>query len=301
MEEMRKKIVLAGGTGFIGQFLEQKFHESGHEVIIISRKPGHLSWSDQEGIVAALEHSDMVINLAGKSVNCRYSQKNKDEIMNSRTETTNILGKAISACKNPPPLWINSSTATIYRHAQDRPMTEANGEIGTGFSVDVAKAWEQSLFSFQLAKTRQVALRISIVLGESGGVMKPFLNLVRLGLGGKQGPGSQMFSWIHIEDLYRVILFIQGKPHLSGVFNCAAPKPVTNRELMAQVRTSMNRRIGLASPIWLLEMGAVVIRTETELILKSRWVLPERLMKSGFEFTYPTLGSALEEIALHSK
>lgn len=296
VNDMKKKIVIAGGTGFIGQYLEAKFTKLGYELIIISRQSHHLSWTDHLGIVKALEKADMLINLAGKSVNCRYNDANKAEIIDSRTETTHILGTAILACECPPSLWINSSTATIYRHAEDRPMTESSGEIGTGFSVDVAKAWEQSFFAFQLPYTRQVALRISIVLGRDGGVMPAFENLVRFGLGGAQGSGNQKFSWIHIDDLYNIILFLQDKKDLSGVINCASPHPVTNHELMSQLRRAMNRRIGLPSPKWMLEMGAVFIRTETELILKSRWVLPERLEKEGFEFTFGTLEKALHQI-----
>lgn len=293
---MKKKIVIAGGTGFIGQYLEEKFMDLGYKVKIISRQPQHISWSNQAGIIDALDQSEMIINLAGKSVNCRYTDKNKKEILQSRSETTKILGIAILACKNPPPLWINSSTATIYRHAEDFPMTEARGEIGSGFSVDVAKAWEQSLFDFKLPQTRQVALRMAIVLGEKGGVMHPYINLVRYGLGGVQGSGKQMFSWIHIEDLYQIILFLQDNKDLSGVFNCSAPQPITNRVFMETLRNTMKRKFGLHSPKWMLEMGAVFMRTETELILKSRWVIPERLKKEGFRFTFDSIEKALQQI-----
>ncbi|WP_203248926.1 TIGR01777 family oxidoreductase [Sporosarcina beigongshangi] len=293
---MKKKIVIAGGTGFIGQYFEEKFTDLGYEAIIISRQPRHLSWTDRTSIVDALEGAEMLINLAGKSVNCRYNEKNKKEILDSRTETTHILGQALVACKNPPSLWINSSTATIYRHAEDRPMSEVSGEIGTGFSVDVAKAWEEALFTFDLPQTRTVALRMAIVLGEDGGVMEPYRNLVRFGLGGVQGSGKQMFSWIHVEDVFRIILFLQENKQLNGVFNCSAPQPISNREFMAQLRKSMDRRIGLPSPKWMLEMGAVFMRTETELILKSRWVVPERLEKHGFKFTFSTIEEALRDI-----
>ena len=292
---MNQKIVIAGGTGFIGQYIEKKFTDLGYDVIHISRRPQHLSWNNRDGIIQALENAEMLINLAGKSVNCRYNAKNRREIFDSRTKTTDILGQALAHCENPPPLWINSSTATIYRHAEDRPMTESGGEIGTGFSVEVAKAWEHSLFSFDLPKTRKVALRLAIVLGE-GGVMGPYRNLVRFGLGGVQGSGDQMFSWIHIEDVFRILLFLQANEQLDGVFNCSAPSPITNREFMAQLRKSMNQKFGLASPKWMLEMGAVFMRTETELILKSRWVLPERLLEEGFEFTYETIDQALGQI-----
>ncbi len=293
---MKEKVVLAGGTGFIGRYFEEKFWNLGYEVIIISRKPHHISWQDSGGIVKALEDSELLINLAGKSVDCRYNAKNKDEILRSRMETTEILGKAILNCHNPPSLWINSSTATIYRHAEDRPMTEEKGEIGTGFSVDVAKEWERSFFAFELPKTRQAALRIAIVLGDHGGVMTPFKNLVRFGLGGVQGSGHQKFSWIHIEDLFQIILFIKEHEELEGIFNCSSPYPVTNREFMNHLRKEMNKKIGIPSPKWLLEIGAVIIRTETELILKSRWVIPERLERAGYTFKYDKIEKALKQL-----
>ncbi|MEW4372266.1 TIGR01777 family oxidoreductase [Paenibacillus kandeliae] len=293
---MSNKVVLAGGTGFIGQYFEQRFLEMGYDVVIISRRPGHISWQDQAGIVRALEGAQMVINLAGKSVNCRYNEKNKREIMNSRLETTRALGNAIQSCQSPPPLWFNSSTATIYRHAEDRPMTEKAGEIGSGFSVEVAKAWEQAFFEFHLPQTRQIALRIAIVLGPGGGVMTPYQYLVRFGLGGKQGSGKQRFSWIHVEDLLGIILFLRDRKELDGVFNCSAPNPVTNGELMKLLRQNMHRSIGMPAPRWMLEMGAVMIRTETELILKSRWVVPNRLVKEGFMFRFGRLERTLEDI-----
>lgn len=293
---MKKKVVIAGGTGFIGKYLQAKFKDLGYEVVIISRQSPHIQWSNQVGIVDALERAEMVINLAGKSVNCRYNPTNKKEIILSRTETTEVIGNALLACENPPSLWINSSTATIYRHAEDRPMTEASGDIGTGFSVDVARAWEQSLFAFKLTSTRQIALRMAIVLGEDGGVMTPFRNLVRFGLGGVQGSGNQIFSWIHIEDVFRIIVFLQDNKDLSGVFNCSSPYPISNRELMMHMRKAMNRKFGLPSPKWMLEIGAIFIRTETELIFKSRWVLPERLEKEGFVFTFNKIDKALQQI-----
>ncbi|WP_404449705.1 TIGR01777 family oxidoreductase [Sutcliffiella horikoshii] len=293
---MKKKVVLAGGTGFIGKYLEKQFVQQNYEVIIISRQPQHIAWRDMKGIKAAVDNAELVINLAGKSVDCRYNEKNKKEIFDSRTETTRIIGEAIESASNPPELWINSSTATIYRHAEDRPMTETTGEIGEGFSVEVAKAWEKSFFDFNLPQTRQAALRIAIVLGKDGGVMTPFKNLVTFGLGGVQGPGTQMFSWVHIEDVYKIMLFIRDRKDLKGVFNCSAPNPISNQHFMAEMREKMNRKIGLPSPRWMLEIGAVVIRTETELILKSRWVIPERLEKEGYQFKYPKINEALAEI-----
>lgn len=293
---MNGKVVLAGGTGFIGQYFAQRWQEQGYTVKIISRQEGHISWDDTNGIVAALEGAELLVNLAGRSVNCRYNERNKAEILISRTTTTEKLGAAIAGCEQPPPVWINSSTATIYRHAEDRPMTEEHGELGSGFSVEVAKAWEHAFFSCDCPDTRQIALRISIVLGPDGGVMGPYRNLVKWGLGGPQGSGKQMFSWIHVEDLYRIVRFLQDHEQLDGVFNCASPQPVSNTQLMRELRSGLGAPIGLPAPAWLLEMGAGLIGTETELILKSRWVIPERLERAGFAFTYPTLKQTLKDI-----
>ncbi|WP_443939888.1 TIGR01777 family oxidoreductase [Pedobacter sp. MW01-1-1] len=293
---MNTKIIIAGGTGFIGNYLVAYFRDRGYVVKIISRSDKHIQWEDSKGIKDALEDAEMLVNLAGKSVDCRYNAKNKQAILESRIKTTQILGDAIKSCKNPPKLWINSSTATIYRHAEDKPMTEEQGEIGIGFSVNVATNWEKAFFDFNLPSSRQVALRMAIVLGKDGGVMIPFKNLVRFGLGGAQGSGKQMFSWIHIEDLCRTIQFIQENPELKGVYNCAAPYPVNNYTFMKTLRKGMHKSFGLASPEWLLKIGAVIIRTETELILKSRWVIPENLLKEGFAFKYPKIEDAIQEM-----
>jgi uncharacterized protein len=293
---MKQKVILAGGTGFIGKYFNDEFVKLGFEVKIISRQANHISWNDEAGIIDALENSALLINLAGKSVDCRYTAKNKAEIISSRTETTKILGNALMKCINPSRLWMNSSTATIYRHAEDRPMTEKNGEIGSGFSVDVAKEWEQAFFSYQLTQTRQIALRIAIVLGADGGVINPFKNLVKFGLGGIQGAGTQKFSWIHIEDLFEIIMFLKDKDELNGVYNCSSPSPVSNREFMDEFRKAMHVKFGLPSPKWLLHLGAFVIRTEAELILKSRWVIPERLESEGYTFKFNKIDKALQQI-----
>ncbi len=293
---MNKKIVIAGGTGFVGKYLTQKFESTGYEVIIISRQKEHINWNNEPAIAAALENAEMLINLAGKSVDCRYNEKNKKEIYDSRIDTTKQLGYAVFMCNNPPPLWINSSTATIYRHAEDRPMTETEGEIGSGFSVNVATNWEKAFFDFKLPATRQVALRMAIVLGRDGGVIEPLKNLVRVGMGGKQGSGSQMFSWIHIEDLFGIICFAQQHSEISGVLNTSAPNPVNNKILMQLIRKTMGVKFSLPLPAWLLKIGAVIIKTETELILKSRWVIPERLTEAGFQFKFSRIEDALNNI-----
>jgi uncharacterized protein (TIGR01777 family) len=297
---MKPKVVIAGGTGFIGDYLKAKFINQGYEVLIISRQNGFISWDDKPAMVAALNHSELVINLANKSVNCRYTKHNKEAIICSRVKTTRLLGESILECENPPKLWVNSSTATIYRHAEDRPMTEADGEIGTGFSVEVAKRWERAFFHFQLPKTRMVALRTAIVLGEKGGALAPYKNLVRLGLGGMQGNGKQMFSWIHEEDMFSIISFLQSNETTEGIYNCSAPNPISNKAFMRSLRKVMHMPFGLPSPEFLLSIGVRLIQTEKELILKSRWVLPERRMQEGFEFKFSTIENALSNI-LHSK
>ena len=292
---MEKKIVIAGGTGFIGSYLNERFTELGFKVYIISRGSNHLNWKDDKSIVNALENAEMLINLTGKSVDCRYTYKNKWNILTSRTESTLYLHRLIERCTNPPKIWINSSTATIYRHADDRPMTEDNGDIGSGFSVHVAQCWENAFFSVLHKNTRQVALRIAIVLGDSG-VLKPIKLLTKIGLGGKQGDGKQKFSWIHIEDLFRIIQFIHENPSQTQIYNCAAPNPVTNAEFMCTMRNVHHQKIGIPLPKNILKIGAFIVRTEDELILKSRWVLPEKLLHEGFEFKYANIRIALEEI-----
>jgi len=293
---VKKKIVIAGGTGFIGNYLSRRFVENGYSVVIVSRDKKHINWNDEQALIAALEGAEILINLAGKSVDCRYNEKNKTAILQSRLQTTRVLGEAILKCKNPPPLWINSSTATIYRHAEDRPMTEAAGEIGSGFSVNVATNWEATFFSFQLPCTRQIALRMAIVLGRGGGALQPLVQLVRFGMGGKQGKGNQLFSWIHIEDVFNIILFLQAHKELYGVFNCSSPHPVDNKTLMQTLRQVMKVKRGIPLSEWLLTIGAIIIQTETELILKSRWVIPERLLGADYAFRFPGLAGALQNI-----
>lgn len=310
------RVVIGGSTGFMGSHLVSRFRAEGREVITISRSGADIRWGDQVSIDSAVDGASLVIGLAGKSVNCRYTPENRAEIFRSRLDTTTSLRTAIARASAPPAVWANSSTATIYRHAEDRPMTESTGEIGTGFSVEVAKAWEKALFAGDLPATRRVALRSAIVLGD-GGVLEPLKNLARLGLGGPQYDGrwpasaarrragtvhhfrarrgSQRFSWVHIDDVARIIDFIEQTPSLVGPVNVASPNPVDNVEFMATVRRVRGARVGPPLPRWVLELGAIGIRTETELVLKSRWVLPEKLTAAGFEFRHPQLEEAIRE------
>jgi len=288
-----KKIVIAGGTGFLGSSLVDHWKDAEVQIFILTRRRcedyGNVHYVKWDGKhlgywTKVLEGADVLINLNGKSVDCRYTQDNKELIYDTRIDATYILGKAVEGCINPPKLWINAASATIYRHAEDKDMDEQAGEIGTGFSVDVCKKWEASFKSFQLKNTRQVIFRIGIVLGEKGGPLKPLLNLAKIGFGGRQGSGKQFFSWIHVNDFVRAFDFIISREDLDGTFNLTGPRPVRNYEMMHQIRRLANRRFGLPMPKWLLEIGAIFIRTETELILKSRRVVPRRLLEEGFEF-----------------
>ncbi len=314
---MGKRIVIAGASGFLGQYLTRAFRAEGASVALIGRNGPDAAWGNTAAITDLLEGADILINLAGKSVNCRYNAANRAEILRSRVETTRELAAAVSACENPPALWVNSSTATIYRHAEDRPMTETGGDIGQGFSVDVATAWEREFFTPHLPGTRRVALRMAIVLGD-GSALVPLIRLTRLGLGGahldgrwfatrgrreagtfhecRARGGRQRFSWIHIADVLGIIRFLAERDDISGVINAAAPRPSDDRTLMATLRRLLGMPFGLPTPRWMLEMGTAAIRTETELVLKSRWVLPERLTEAGYEFEYPDLEPALRQI-----
>lgn len=287
-------VVIAGASGFIGTYISRRFAEDGWNVRTIGRSQrASAAWGDNTAITAALEGADLLVNLAGRTVDCRYNRRNRAEILESRVSTTGALGTALSRCSAPPRTWLNASTGTIYRDARDRPQTEDDGDLGEGFSVDVARAWEAALAEAPAPVTRKVALRIAIVLGPGGGVMRPFATLARLGLGGRMGAGAQKFSWIHVEDLYRTIRFLHLRKELKGPVNVAAPAAVSNRELMRSVRRAYGMPLGLPTPAWLLKIGAIVIRTETELVLKSRWVEPRKLLDAGFTYRYPTLDRAL--------
>ena len=308
------RVVLGGSTGFIGQDLQRRWHAEGREVVTISRHDADLRWEDQAGIDAAVDGAGLVVGLAGKSVNCRYTPENRAEIFRSREETTAALHAAIGRAAAPPPLWVNSSTATIYRHAEDRPQTESAGELGHGFSVEVAKAWERALFRGDLPGTRRVALRTAIVLG-GGGVLGALRTLTRCGLGGTQydgrwpvgrarraagtghvrgaGGGRQRFSWVQLDDVHGIIDFLERHPALDGPVNAASPHASDNRTLMAAIRRALGVPFGLPASRGMLELGAAALRTETELILKSRWVVPEKLLTAGYVFRHPELDEAI--------
>lgn len=314
---MSERIVIAGASGFIGRYLAEHYRAAGATVLLVGRGGADARWDDPAALRRAVTGADVLINLAGKSVNCRYGDANRAEIFRSRLATTKALREAVAASDAPPPVWFNASTATIYRHAEDRPMTESTGELGTGFSVNVARAWEAEFFEGELPGTRRVALRMAIVLGD-GSALVPLLRLARFGLGGPQldgrwfattarrnagtfhefraRGGRQRFSWVHIRDVLGTIEFLRDRPELDGPVNIAAPAPVDNRTMMATLRRVVGVPAGLPAPRWVLELGSAAIRTETELVLKSRWVVPERLLAAGYEFAYPELEPALRDI-----
>lgn len=311
------RVVVAGASGFMGSRIVAAFRGSGDQVQTIGRSGADASWDDRRGLRSAVDGADVVINLAGKSVNCRYGAANRAEILRSRIDTTRALGAAIRDAVLPPTVWLNSSTATIYRHAEDRPMTEVAGELGTGFSVAVARAWEDALAEEQLPVTRRVALRTAIVLGD-GSALTPLLALARLGFGGAQidGPwfrskrriaagtlhefgardGRQRFSWVHLDDVVGVIRFLIAHPEIDGAVNVCAPAPVDSVTVMREIRRALHVPFGMPLRRWMLEPGAWAIRTETELVLKSRWVVPERLLAAGYRFGYPEIGPAIDQI-----
>ena len=299
-----QKIILAGGNGYLGTLLAEYYKPLTVEIIILSRHPKAaddnvrtLVWDGKaEGDwVNELEGADLLINLCGKNVNCRYNLKNKQEILDSRINPTRLLGEVVAKLKNPPKLWINAASATIYRHAEDRPQDEYTGEIGEGFSGNICTAWEKMVLSVDTPKTRKVALRIGIVFGKSDAVFPRLLNLVKMGFGGKQGNGRQYVSWIHEQDLAAITQWLIEHPEMNGAINAVSPKPVPNAEQMRIIRKAYGMPFGLPAPAWLLEIGSLLIGTETELILKSRWVLPKRLLDAGYKFKYPGMRKAVEE------
>ena len=284
-----KKIVIAAGTGFLGQVLVNHFKDKVAEIIIFTRGKAktegnvkYITWDAKTlgSWAQHLEGADVLINLAGKSVDCRYNERNKSEIMASRVDSTSVLNRAVSQCANPPRHWLNSSTATIYRHSLDKQMDEETGEIGFDFSMNVAKMWERAFFQMETPQTKKTALRTSIVLGKDGGAYPMLKRLAQLGFGGRQGNGKQFVSWIHEKDFARAVEFII-KEETEGVVNVVSPAPVRNAGFMKALRQRWGMPVGIPLGKGILEFGSAIIGTETELVLKSRNVIPERLQKAG--------------------
>lgn len=311
------RIVIPGGSGQVGRILARHFHAQGHAVTVLSRHPTPAPWRmvGWDGIttgdwIDAIAGSDVCINLTGRSVNCRYTLANRSAIYESRIKSTLLLNDVISSLNTPPHLWVNASTATIYRHALDRAMDEATGELGGdepgapdtwNFSIGVAKGWEQAFFSTSTTRTRKIAIRSAITFSsDRGGAFDVLSGLVRRGLGGKQGSGDQFVSWIHEADFVRAIDLLILREELSGVVNLAAPNPLRNRDFMRGLREAWGVPFGLATPGWMLEIGAWLMRTESELVLKSRRVVPGRLLAAGFSFLFPEWPAAARELVSRS-
>lgn len=304
---MNTTVVIIGANGFLGRYLCRHFARNGREVVAIARSKkgwsGDGMFLEWDGMTLgpwayALEGAELVINLAGRSVNCRYNAANREQIIRSRVDSTAIVGKAIAECRVPPKLWLNSSTATYYRHAEDKPQDEWDGEAGKGFSVDVATAWENSFFEAKVpAETRKVALRTGMVLAnEQGTVYDVLTGLTNRALGGTMGSGNQRVSWIHMEDFLRAIEFIIRDPFLDGMVNLTAPEAPTNREWMRYFRETVGMPIGIPANHWMLKIGAAFMGTETELVLKSRWADPLRLREAGFRWRYGKAADAIGDL-----
>ncbi|MCI9843770.1 TIGR01777 family oxidoreductase [Flavobacterium pectinovorum] len=299
-----KKLIIAAGTGFLGQVLVNHFKDQFEEIVILTRGNSktidgikYVNWNARtfSGWEKELENAAVLINMAGKSVDCRYTEKNKKEILLSRIQSTKILNKAVLNCQNPPKHWLNSSTATIYRFSLDKQMDETDGEIGNDFSINVALSWEKAFFKTETPNTLKTALRTSIVLGKNGGAFIPLKTLAKIGFGGKQGIGNQFVSWIHEEDFVNAVDLIIQK-ELTGVINIVAPKPIRNADFMQKLRKAVDFPFGIPMSKFLLKIGSFFIRTEAELVLKSRNVIPKRLLENGFQFKFGDIDEAFKNL-----
>jgi uncharacterized protein len=306
------KIVLAGGTGQLGALLQRAFSADDHGVIVLGRRPSDASerrqWDGRTlgDWAAEIDGADAVINLAGRTVNCRYTEENLRQMMDSRVDSTRVIGQAIAQAERPPPVWLQMTTATIYAHRFDAANDEATGIIGGDEpdapaywkrSIEIAQAWEATLDAAETPQTRKVALRAAMVMSpDKDGVFDVMSNLVRVGMGGTIGGGRQYVSWIHGDDFLAAVRFLIDHPEMSGPVNLAAPGPMPQREFQAALRSAWGVSIGLPATAWMAEIGAFFLRTDTELILKSRRVVPGRLLEAGFGFAHPSWPEAAQAL-----
>jgi uncharacterized protein (TIGR01777 family) len=298
------KLIIAAGTGFLGQVLVNHFKNKFDEIVILTRGKSqvidgikYVNWNARtfSGWESELEGATALINLAGKSVDCRYTKENKKEILLSRIESTRVLNKAVLNCKTPPKHWLNSSTSTIYRFSLDKEMDETTGEIGNDFSINVALSWEKAFFKTETPNTLKTALRTSIVLGKKGGALIPLKTLAKIGFGGKQGKGNQFISWIHEDDFANAVDFILQK-EMIGIVNVVSPKPIRNADFMKKLQRSVGFPFGIPLNTFLLKIGAFFIRTQPELVLKSRNVIPKKLLENGFKFKFDNVDDAFKDL-----
>jgi uncharacterized protein (TIGR01777 family) len=308
---VNRRIILAGGSGFLGGVLAKHFAGLSWNVVVLTRHPKprtdgarEVAWDGKSAgdWASELEGADAVVNLSGKSVDCRCTPANRKLLIESRTLPTRAVGEAISRCMNPPRVWLNASSATLYKHTFDTPMDEngaqgATREAKDEFSIEIINQWERALIEAQTPRTRKVAMRTTMVLGLSRNSVVPVLRrLTRLGLGGRMGSGRQFVSWMHELDFCRAAEWLIAHEELSGPVNFAAPNPLPNSEMMRTFREVCGVPIGLPATEWMLEIGAFFLRTETELIIKSRRVVPGKLLAGGFEFRFPQFRGALENL-----
>jgi uncharacterized protein (TIGR01777 family) len=307
------KVVIPGGTGQVGTILARDFRAGGHEVVVLTRKPRGAPWREVAwdartpgSWAAEVDGSDAVINLAGRSVNCRYNAENRRLIMDSRVDSTRAVGEAIARAARPPRVWLQMSTATIYAHRHDAPNDEATGLLGGSepdvpdtwrFSIDVATAWERAVDEFDLPRTRKVRLRSAMVMSpDRGGIFDTLLRLVRLGLGGRAGDGRQYVSWIQDVDFVRAVSWLIEQEEMAGPVNLAAPGPLPYADFMRALRQAWGMPIGLPATRWMIHLGTRVMGTESELVLKSRRVVPGRLLRAGFRFEFPGWPEAARDL-----
>lgn len=288
-----ERVVIAGGSGFLGRHLARGFREEGREVLTIGREHGDALWHDSDSVLAAVDGAAMLINLAGRSVDCRHTIRHKKQILGSRVFTTDTLGQAVERAVEPPPVWFNASTTSYYPESSARALTEEDRTTGVGFTSNVAVAWERELAAKERPGVRQVALRLGTVLGPDGGALPPLLRLARLGLGGPHAGGAQWVSWVHVDEVHRIIRFIADHDEIEGPVNVTAPDAVTDRDLMAAIRRAAHVRFGLPSARWMVELGAWALRTEPELVLRSSRVAPARLLEHGYTFEHGDLDDVL--------
>lgn len=301
---MKNKIVIAGGTGFLGKILINKFKDETNEIVVLTRslKSPHeniryVVWDAKTlgDWKTELEHSDVIINLVGKSVNCRYTEKNKREIIESRVDATIIIGKAINACIFPPKVWINAGSAAIFGNSGEEIKTEVS-TVGEGFSPEVCKRWENAFNEAHTLHTRKVFLRIGLVLQKGEGLIKPFLNMVKFGLGGKFGTGEQYISWIHEADFANVVQSAVSNQSIEGILHCSSPFPVKNKVFLNTIRQTMNTWLALPNPAFLVRFGAIFIGTEADLVLHGRALVSKVLEEKRFEFKHPDIKNAMENL-----
>ena len=301
---MKQKIIIAGGSGFLGNCLRNKYNSPDVEIVILTRKKSqsegnitYVHW-DAKTIgswISHLEGSTAIINLVGKSVNCRYTEANKKEIIASRVEATSVIGEAITICKKPPKVWINAGSAAIFGDSGSE-IKDEDSAVGNGFSPQVCKEWEQAFQESETPDTRKVFLRIGLVLQKGGGILKPFMNLARFGLGGKIGTGRQYMTWIHEEDFTNIIDWVIQDTSVEGILHCASPFPVTNKNFMKAMRLAVSVPFGFPNPAFLIRIGAIFIGTEAELVLSGRRVISKILHEKNFKFKYLYIQDAVQQL-----